>query len=357
MSKLFDLILGATIFLTATAYLPNTGMDTAQGVAFRVGIVALFIMSFGLKPLRFIVNKWLNALIGLCFVLTLILPPKAQAIALGPFINVFLGVGLFYLIANYAIQSTVLNAFCLVVIANAIMVIMQAMGIDPVIVRNDGGRPDMTGLFEYRYSLGIYMGILTPFLLSSKRKAVGALSAILTLCSMCYAAIIIMLVSCVIITYKTRFFKPCVSIAVICAVCASIYFVTRPVDNPTSIVYKAVSRFEMQKRFLPLVFHRPLGYGLGTFRQIGPMIANGTNGPWGDVTDAWSDVLERTIELGIPFLILFGFLVVDVFKRAGFLLLGIPANMIFHSCFNHFNLCVLFIVLMALWETKQRQVS
>ncbi|HUV84698.1 MAG TPA: hypothetical protein VMV86_03265, partial [Methanosarcinales archaeon] len=174
MRKLFEFTLGLLIFLSATAYMPGKGSDEIQGIIFRVGITALLIISLSLKPIRFITNKWLNMILGTCLILTLCLKVQQQVVALNPFINILLGVILFYLIANYSDQTTIINAFCWVVIANLIMVILQALNIDPIFAKpTNTPRFLLFGLFEYKYCLGVYMSILTPFLLYHKKKTFG----------------------------------------------------------------------------------------------------------------------------------------------------------------------------------------
>jgi len=356
MRKFFELILGILIFLSATAYIPGKGMDEAQGIIFRIGITALLIISFYLKPIRFITNKWINTLLGVSFVSVLISQNLAQAVAINPFINILLGVMLLYLITNYAKEEMILNALCWVVGVQAIMVILQAFHVDTLIIRTSGSRADMTGLFEYRYALGVYMGVLAPFLLISKRKlwkAFGIISVILAVCSLSYAAIAIMVVSLVIISYKTRLFIPVIVFIMIASFVGGYFAIKVSDECPNSISYKIKSRIDIHKRFIPCIMNKPFGYGLGCFKHVGPMVVNRHNSPYGDVTDAWSDFTERSMELGFIFLVLFGLLCSDVIRRGGIILIGIPLNMAFHSCFNHYNLCILFIVLFALWEIKQ----
>jgi len=352
MRKLFEFTLGLLIFLSATAYMPGKGFDTAQGIIFRIGIVALVILSLSLKPIRFITNKWLNSLLGLCFALTLLLPPPQQTVALNPFINVFLGVILFYLIVNYSDKSTILNALCWVVIINGIMVILQVFKIDPIVIKANGMKPELTGLFEYRYAFGIYMGVLTPFLLSFKKRTFGIISGILTICSMSFAAIIIMMISLVILMHKTKLFIPVIILSLVTMIIMS-FTILLPNNNPESIIYKLQSRYEVYNKFLPVVMQKPIGYGLGCFKFIGPLVVGGSDSKYGDVTDGWNGYLERTMELGFLFLVVFGLLCYDIYKRGGILLIGIPLNMMFHSCFNHFNVSILFIILFSLWEIKQ----
>ena len=185
MRKIFEFILGLFLFLTAVAYVPGQNFEDTQGMMFMAGVSILYVISLFLKPIRFITNKWLNIILGVCLVETFLLMGDAQKIATSSFIHLFMGVMLFYIIANYVENmKPIVNALCCVVMVNTVMVILQLTGNDPICL-NDGGLKNThaVGIFSLRYSFGCYMGIVAPFLLFSKRKVFGVLAVILTLLS------------------------------------------------------------------------------------------------------------------------------------------------------------------------------
>lgn len=377
LRKVFDWALGLFIFLVSTAYTSGQKFDDTQGLVFRVSILILFIIAMNLKPIRFITNKWVNSLLGLCLLTTIILPENVQKVAILPMSNAFLGVVLFYLIANYMEnKKVILNALCGVVGVMAVMAILQVTGNDPIVLNESGQKnTSMVGLFTHKYVLGAYMGIIAPFLLWNKRRTFAIIAIILTICSMSWIAIGTCLIVCSVPLWGIKKAWGIASIGVIIIVALIAYFGVLRVPtyyttngitstHPNSLFYKIKSRQDTQLKFLPVLASRPIqGFGLGMFQHIGPTIVNNKTDIYGTMKDAWCDFLEKSIELGVGFLILFFFLCRDIWRRADkfspifVTIAGIPVLMMFHSLLNHYSLGVLFLSLLALWEVEYQTKS
>jgi len=394
LRKIFEFLLGLFIFLSSVAYFPGQGFDDGRKLIFRVGVTALLIFSMYLKPIRFVCSKWLNSCLALCFISYMLLGNGVpQANATDPLINILLSIILFYIIANYVEnKNCIINALCFVILANASLVLLQVTGYDPICL-NDLHQPNtitkhMTGFFDYKFYFGVYFGIITPFLLFSRRWFFGILSAILTICSLSWSAIGTMLMAVIAILYfKNK--KACIaSIVVVIGSVLILYFgylqpreyfmgytkdssgtawlmnddgsfkLTKQL-SPLSLKYKIRSRLDTQmKVFIPVMAMKPyFGYGLGSFVHIGPALETK---PYGTAKDCWSDYLERSIECGIGIVVLMGFLFWSVIKRFNntplfFSIAGIPIAIGFHSLLGSVTIGVLFITLYAMWESEHEK--
>jgi O-antigen ligase len=133
--------------------------------------------------------------------------------------------------------------------------------------------------------------------------------------------------------------------------------VALPLLHQQSLYHKAWLRIHLESKFLPIIFQKPLtGWGLGSFKFIGPSIWNIHTGTYGTMVDGWNDYLERGVELGLPIVLVMIGMFVDTFKRfikrngnIGLFcgLLVVPIGCLFHNYVNHASLSVLMICLYA----------
>ena len=367
---MFNALVSVFIFLTACAYIPGQGFGTTQLLVFKIGVPILWLTGLCLKPKRCVQNLWLNALVGYAFIQTLLLHGKPQAIALEPLVYVFLGLILYYTIANHLKDiKPLLNGLCWAVAFQAIIVILQCTGLDPICL-NDGGEHNthLVGLFGAKYVFGAWMALATPILLFNRRKFFGVLSAILCICSMSWASIGFMFGSLVIggyFAHNRRTFLLSLLPITLSLILIYAFVLHRPDNYVLSFKYKAQTRIHLQSKFLPVLFAKPItGYGLGSFKYIGPQIVNPKTGRFGTMTDAWNDYLERSMEVGLPFIALFGFLCYDMIRRfkrftvdkqmVGIMCscLIIPFGMLFHDYMNHASINTLIICLLSAFAIK-----
>lgn len=395
MRRVFEFTLAIFLVLTATAYTAGQQFSVVQGKVFQIGTAALFIMSLYLKPLRFVSNKWVNGCVGLALITSILQPPQALSVAIEGLVFCFMGIALFYVVINHVERMDfIFNAICAVVLLDAFIIALQIMKMDPVCL-NDGGLKNthMVGLFGFKYVLGSYMALVAPVLICSKRYIFGILAAILTVCSMSWAAVGALGVSLIVTSafVNKKIFIASTSLIVIAGI--SLYFgyfksremveahkkgpdrqyvvdsngnyMLEKVLRPDSLPYKIKTRIHLEGKFLPVLFSKPVtGYGLGSFKYIGPRI---DTYPYGTMVDAWNDYLERGIECGIFMIALMIWTAYDVirrFKRSrkSIALIGIfaslitiPFGMMFHDYLNHFSLTALSLVLFALYEIKIKE--
>jgi hypothetical protein len=365
LNKLFNILLGCLIFFSATAYQIGKSFAEVQGMVFLVGIPLLFIVSLYLKPKRWVVNPFVNLISAIGLIAMFFVPKDGQAIVYQPLINVFMGTGLFYLITNYLDDfNVILKAISWVVGFTAIIVFLQVTGNDPICI-NDSGLHNysMVGLFGFKYVFGAYMAICTPILLL-KKKLLGLVALALTICSLSWACIGLAILATIFgawfVSKSNKVFIAIIIFALILSVLVFRLVLYTPDNYKLQLKYKITARIETESKFLPVLMMKPYyGWGLGTFKIIGPQIVNG--GKYGDMVDAWNDYLERSVEMGIGAIILMIWLFVNAFKRffrykiepAVFASLAIvPFGIAFHNYFNHFSLVVLIISLFAWWEAK-----
>lgn len=368
MRKAFDFCLGIFLFLVATAYVGGNPFGIIQGHVFKIGIIALFILSLYMKPLRWITNVWVNAMIALAVITTLALNSQGKMMAIEGMVNVMLGVILLYTIIQHLDnKKVILNAICAVIAVNTFMVFCQVMHMDPICL-NDSGLPNshMVGLFGFKYVFGAYMALVAPLLLFSNRKVFGCLAVILTVCSLSWAAVACLFGSLICALWFINkkafviFTTICISIAIAtCIITTNKYKDSGNKYHPLTFKGKALLRLKLESKFLPILMARPLqGNGLGSFKYIGPQI---DTYPFGSMLDAWNDYLERGIECGVGMIALMLALFWGVWKR--FLqsskkrLMGImaalgtvPVGIMFHDYFNHFSLTATMITILALYE-------
>lgn len=370
MRKVFDFFLGVFLFLTATAYIPGKPFSQAQENVFQIGVCALFIISLFLTPLRQKTNKWLNVAIGICFLTFLTLPENARMFSIAPLVFAFMGIALFYTVIQHSENIyAILNGICFVVLINAGMVLAQALGVDPICL-NDAGQQNthMVGLFGFKYVMGAWMAVSTSLLIFNKRKFFGALAAILTVCSLSWASIGLMLFSLVFASFflNRRLFIAAITAAVITGSCIYFFVLRSPGNKILTLKYKIESRLHLESKFLGVLMSKPLtGYGLGSFKQIGPTIVNNKTGIYGTMTDAWNDYLERGIDCGLAFPVVMVLMFWEALRR--FLrsrkdpsligvasgLIIVPFGMMFHNYMDHFSVTSLLLVVFALFEIKE----
>ncbi len=350
MDKIFSMAIRVFMALSSVAYIPGTKNDEAQGMVFRVGVPVLFALSLYLKPVRFISNRWMNVLLFISVISVCAAKGMAQVVAIDPFINIFLGIALFYVMLTHAKEDDVIIGLLWAVSIHAILVLFQALGIDPILVKQGGVKTDMTGLFQYRYSLGVFMGTISAYLLWRRRFYWAILSGILTICSGSFAAIGIMIVSSVAVFWKYQMVK---KVSIVIALYLLVFSIYRPDIVKREYDLKLKPRVTIFNTITPVILQKHFGYGMGSFKHIGPMIANSNNWTFGYFTDAWSDIIERSVEFGVGILVILSIICYDALRRGALMLVGIPLNMVFHSCLNHYSLSVLFIALFAIWEIRK----
>jgi hypothetical protein len=368
MSKIYDIALGVFVFLTAIAYHNGQTFAETQGIIFKVGIPILFILALYLKPKRWIINPLLNLVPTLALLSTLFVPKEVIGVSIVSFVYVFLGICLFYLVANYLENANyILNALCGVVIITTIMCVLQITNHDPICF-NDSKDPNfaMVGLFGFKYVFGAYMAIITPILLI-KRRFFGIISGILCICSLSWACIGLMISACLFMLYHRSKFHFKIAIIPILLLTALLYWkvLYKPDNYILNLKYKINSRLELESKFLKMLCHKPItGYGIGTFPLLGPQIVNNHNGNWGNMIDAWNDYLERGIEMGWGAIVLMLWLFIDSFKRffrskkdpnligLASSLAIIPFGIVFHDYFIHFSLTTMIIVIYAMYHIK-----
>lgn len=388
MRKVFEFCLGIFIFLVATAFIPAQTFAVVQGHVFKIGIVALFVMSLYLKPLRWISNVWINSIIALALVVTLSLDMQAKMATIEGLVLVLLGAILLYtVIQHLENKKVVLYGISAVVIMNVFMAICQLMKIDPICL-NDGGLPNthIVGLFGFKYVFGAWMAIAAPYLLFNRKIVLGTAAAILTVLSLSWAAVLVMGIALIFGTFfiNKKLFVSVIIISSMLAATAMIVthvkydsIVTyyrdsstnereadgghklRPRAHPMTLKYKAMSRMLLEAKFLPVLMSKPYtGYGIGSFKYVGPRI---DTRPYGTMLDAWNDYLERGIECGIGMIALLIMLFITTIRR--FLksdrrmalasmaaLVTVPIGMLLHDYFNHYSLTAIMIILFAVYE-------
>lgn len=346
-----------------------------QLTIFKFGVPILFLVSLRLKPKRQVVNVWLNALLGLALITTFLLKDQPYLIALEPLILVFLGITAYYTLSNYLDDITpILNGICWVIGIQAIIVALQAMGLDPICVREDGSHnTHLVGLFGAKYVFGAWMALATPILLFNKRKFFAILSAILCICSFSWASIGLMILAVMIgaCMLDKKWWIISVLTLIVCGTliyvkCQTPFYMadyglehnfkraSLKTLHPMSLQYKIKSRIDTQTKFLPILGAKPIGYGLGCFKYIGPQVINKNMG-YGTMRDAWNDWLERSIEMGFLFILLFGMLCFTTSRKFQTMaptmsnigifcsLLLIPTSMLFHDILNHASLNTLML--------------
>jgi len=394
--KVLEWMIGITIFLTAIGYIVGKPFAEVQLNAFRIGVPILFMLALITQPVRSIKNYFMPILGILCFVNTLLLKGN-----LVPLINIFLGIILFYIIANY-VEDFKPIFWCIggVIISTAIVVLLQALGVDPICVNEAGGHnTHMVGFFGFKYVFGAWMAIITPVMLFSKRWYLGVLSAILTICSFSFAGITLMILAIIYCIGRFKGVKIAVGLlltAFFIGYGSYAYFLgqtscgseikaydhidasgnfighfsgckpcyikgrTEKGNHILSMSYKIKTRWHLESKILPVLFSRPLtGYGLSSFQQIGPTIFNSQTDIYGTMVDAWNEWLERGCELGFPIIGLFLFYTLSTFRKfrmnKNYGLQGslaiIPFGMLFHTYFIHTSICMLVLTLLAIWET------
>lgn len=379
-----SILVSIFIFLSCTAYVSGQSFAITQGFIFKIGILTIWLTSLCIQPKRRVVNLWFNALVGLAFIQTLLLQGEPQTIAINSIVMVFLGAILYYTLSNYLLTiKPILDGICWAVGAQGIMVLLQILGLDPICL-NDGGlhNTHMVGLFGFKYLLGSWMALACPVLLFNKRKTFGILAGILCLCSMSWASVGILILTLVASTWfiNRRIFIALLSISILAFSIAYFFYFKKhemttsylkdangnyisdengkyvdgpPVYHPSSLPYKIKSRVELEAKLLPIMCKKPLtGFGLGCFKYIGPTI---NTYPYGKMSDAWNDYIERSTEVGLGFIVIFLWLCWDVIKRfkrsiqdlplVGITcaLLTIPAGMLFHDLLNHSSMNTLII--------------
>ena len=381
---MFNFLVSLFIFLSSSAYIMGKGFGDVQLGVFKIGTLILWLVGLSLPAYRRVKNVWFNVLVGYCLINTLLLQGQPQLIALEPLLCVFLALILYYTLSEHLETiKPILNGICATIGIQAIIILLQATGYDPICL-NDGGfhNTHMVGLFGLKYVLGAWMAIATPILLFNKRWIFGILSALLAFCSFSFASVGILVIVLVWGIYKLKNNKLWLIIpAILCLLAISFLWFYKPyytawierdgivtheqMLHPKSLQYKIKSRIHLQSKFLPILFQKPAtGFGLGSFKYIGPQIVNPTTDRYGTMTDAWLDYLEQGIQLGLPFIALFVWLCIDTIKRLKYVgdthkmlgifcsLLVVPLSMLFHDCLNHASINVLIISIFAAFAIK-----
>lgn len=369
--RIFDITISIFIFLSSTFYMTGKEFGFAQGRVFEIGIPLLLLIALSVKPSRNCANLFIN-IIALFAYISVIFAQSTDSRLVGitPLVHVFEGLVLFYLVANYVSDVRyVIYAIGASACLHFLFCTMQMMKIDPLCLDDKRElNTHIVGLFGYKHALGIWASMATMVFLGFRKWAFSAVTTVLTFLSMSWAAIGALglgVISAVVCSEK-GFMKYAISFVIILSMLLAFYLFVNKRDNYIlTLPYKLGTRIELEQKFLPYLFAGPhFGQGLDSFKYIGPSIVNNKNSNYGTMTDAWNDYLERGIEMGryaFSYLALFVFYYARRFfiycKRGArpFLVAGSIVcffNMLFHSCFNIFNLSVMIIVLFGLMERE-----
>ncbi len=364
MRKVLEWGIGVLIFLSAVAYIPGRMIAETQLNVLKIGVPILFLLALMAGSVRNIKTYFIPAIGLLCFINTLLL--KAP---IAPLVSVLLGVILFHIIVNYVEDFRPLYiGLGSVIVLNAIMVLLAAVNADPVCFNEAGGHnTSFVGLFGFKYVMGAWMAIVTPFLLFSKRWYLGVISAVLTILSFSYACITLMILAIIYGIWRIKGWKIAVGllmVALLIGVGGYTYALNKPEYKGNKILtiqYKIQTRWHLENELLKPLFARPLtGFGLASFQTIGPQIFNSKTDIYGTMTDAWNEWLERGVELGWWIIGIFIAYTVCIFRKFRVRkdyglqasLMIIPFGMLFHTYFIHTSICVLVLTLLARWESE-----
>ena len=366
MKTIFNWALAIFTFLMATFFITGETFSHAQGLVYLGGIAALFMFSLYLKPLRNVINPWVNSILALGLLVFLAGDMKAKPIMVEGLVRMMLGVMLFYLVANHCgNRKLIYNAICAVAVVSFLMVILQRFNLDPICL-NDQAQPNThpTALYGYKHDLGAYMALATPLLLFNRRILFGTLAGATCVISESWTAIGCMVIGILFAAFYFNKKLFIISLILILIGSGIVYtkFLYKPEQN-LDIGYKLWVRAKFQTRLLKVVSSRPyFGTGLGTFPYLGEEVL--VDEQLGALTDAWNDYLERLIEMGpiIIFLILglyyyvwqrFRGLKIDL-ELAGIMgaLVTIPIGIAFHTYVNYPSVITICIIVLGIFEAR-----
>ncbi len=368
MQKVFDYLLSAFVFLSATFYINGKTFYEAQDMVFKLGVAVLFILSLYLVPRRKLINPYVNAFLGLSLVVFLFGVPGSKEIMIEPLVKIFLGSMLFYLVCNYCgNRKLIYDAICAVVAVSFIMVMLQFFNVDPLCL-NDRGMPSnhIIGLFGYKQNLGAYMALALPILLINKRWVFAGMALLMPFMSESWAAIGVMYIAVLFLIFYLSRKKFILSFVISLVVIVSIFalFLNKPHEN-LDLKNKLKLRWISQTKFLKVLMSNPyFGTGLGTFKYLSREII--TIEPYGTWLDAGNDYLEYPMDMGLGVLfIIVGlyYYIWNKFKHSPSReLVGIMAGLItialgiaFHTYKNHPNLITISIVMLGLFEIVKKE--
>jgi len=165
MGKIFDWALKIFIIISPTIYIAGVSQRVVQMLFFIFWTALLLGISLMVKPIRRVKNIW----VGLFLIWNIILVclHNPQEIPL-PFFNIFFGITLYYLIANYTNDIIgVCKWFIYVMLINLPLVIMQLLKYDPLFTPDSQATFIQTiyGFFAFSNHLGLYMAVIAPIVL------------------------------------------------------------------------------------------------------------------------------------------------------------------------------------------------
>ncbi|KKM83096.1 hypothetical protein LCGC14_1312860 [marine sediment metagenome] len=372
MQKVFDWLLAAFIFLSATFYINGQTFFMAQDLVLKAGIVILFILSLYLIPKRRIINPYINAFLGLSLIVFFFGVPGSKVIMIEPLVKIFLIVILFYLVTNHCKnRKLIYDAICAVVAINFAMVLLQFFNVDPVCL-NDTTEQNthLVGLFGYKQNLGAYMAMVVPLLIVKKRWAFAGMAALMPIMNKSWAAIGVMCIAIMFLMFYSFDRKKFITFSVVTLlVIASVFgLFIRYYGEKVDIEHKLHMRWISQTKFLKVLMSNPyFGTGIGAFKYLPNEIVE--IDPWGRYLDAGNDYLELGIAMGFGVLFIIAGLYFYIWNRfksvktnlevvaivAG--LITIALGTLFHTYMNHPNLIVIGIVLLGLFEVVSEKES
>ncbi len=376
MRNVFNYSLAIFIGLCSTFYVPGMTFDAAQGNLFKIGILLLLIMSWYIKPRRICINPWVNLFPVLGLIVIGFGDHTRMAAMMEPYVTMLLGVTLIYLIANYVEdEKLIINAFCAVIGINAVMVLLQILGVDPLAL-NDVGKQNthIVGFFGRKYQLGSYMAGVIPLLLLYKRRTFAGLALALTFFSESWSGLgiaVIAILACGYVYLQRRFFYMFLGGMLLASILLYTLVLHQPDENYT-LKYKLGIRWKYETELLKAPVRKPfVGQGMGVFQYIGPQIISAEfQDHYGRAEDATNDYLEKSIEMGLGVIIIWlglcWFMIMKV-KRYSLVeeeiyalficLCTLPIGMMFHSYFNHINVIILYIVALGLFMFKDNELT
>ena len=373
MRRFFDYSIAVFVTGCSLFYLPGLPFADAQIDFFKVGVCALFVLSTFLAPRRHMVNPFLNLFLGLATVVLVALPENVKTVMIAPYVHLFLAVVLFYLVANYLVDRTLIyKGMAAVVAVNCVMVALQILGVDPICL-NDRGLQNghWVGLFGYKMNLGAYAALALPIFASLGLGILAVGSVFLCIASKSWGAWVAMTAGILFYLQRAhaRLFRKMLLGVVILGLVGAAAVAIHP-----NVLNKLIVRYELQKPMVGIAFRSPyVGYGMGSihyiFEQERQERLKLTGKDYGSSYELWNDYLESAVMLGFGALILWVLLIrrtwrIFLLRKRSPELLGLTASlltiavgMLFHSYMNFPNVGVISLVLLACFEITQREVA
>jgi len=346
--------------------MPNCHFEDIQLAFFKIGVIILFIVSLFLKPVRNIINPYVNSFLVLATVVFFFIPEEARLRMIVPYINLFLSVIFFYIIVNYLKDRKIIyKAFSVVIVVNMIFVILQLLGLDPLCITTQGFQnKEPMGLFGFKMNLGAYSSFIMPI----TSPIILVLCLVLAIISKGWAMWVALTISGLVASYfmSKKVFKVLVYLLIPIALFTGFLFIKSP-----ALQEKVDLRVRVHTPFLKVVCARPwTGYGMGSTSYVAKELDKKINiiGNIGKLEEVWDDYLDMIIQLGFGALAIMILMIRNVWKEflrhfdREFLSLTISLfiiaiGMCFHSFMYYVNIGLPSLAIYALWNIKNREMA